>query len=84
MRFLITGGARFIGSHLVEDVLARGHPVHVTISTGSTDNVRHLKFGDAAHGRRFNISSQQVVSMFAFADRVRQLAASDPEIHTCP
>ena len=43
-RTLITGGAGFIGSHLAELLLDRGH--HVTIiddlSTGSLDNVRHL------------------------------------------
>jgi UDP-glucose 4-epimerase len=45
LRFLITGGAGFIGSHLAEDLLARGHRVHVLddLSTGSIDNIRHLK-----------------------------------------
>jgi len=45
MRFLITGGAGFIGSHLAEELLARGHRVHVLddLSTGSIDNVRQLK-----------------------------------------
>jgi UDP-glucose 4-epimerase len=45
LRFLITGGAGFIGSHLAEELLARGHRVHVLddLSTGSIDNVRHLK-----------------------------------------
>ena len=45
MRFLITGGAGFIGSHLAEELLGRGHRVHVLddLSTGSIDNVRHLK-----------------------------------------
>ena len=45
MRFLITGGAGFIGSHLAEELLVRGHRVHVLddLSTGSIDNVRHLK-----------------------------------------
>ena len=45
MRFLITGGAGFIGSHLAEELLMRGHRVHVLddLSTGSIDNVRHLK-----------------------------------------
>ncbi|MCA1587131.1 MAG: GDP-mannose 4,6-dehydratase [Chloroflexi bacterium] len=45
MRFLITGGAGFIGSHLAEALLSRGHRVHIIddLSTGSIDNVRHLK-----------------------------------------
>jgi UDP-glucose 4-epimerase len=45
MRILITGGAGFIGSHLAEELLARGHAVHVLddLSTGSLDNVRHLR-----------------------------------------
>ena len=45
MRYLITGGAGFIGSHLADELLARGHRVHVLddLSTGSIDNIRHLK-----------------------------------------
>ena len=45
MRFLITGGAGFIGSHLADELLRRDHRVHVLddLSTGSIDNIRHLK-----------------------------------------
>lgn len=45
MRFLITGGAGFIGSHLADGLLERGDQVHVLddLSTGSIDNMRHLK-----------------------------------------
>src|SRR4051812_45354135 len=45
MRYLITGGAGFIGSHLSDELIARGHQVHVLddLSTGRMDNIRHLK-----------------------------------------
>ena len=45
MRFLITGGAGFIGSHLAESLLAAGETVDVIddLSTGSIANIEHLK-----------------------------------------
>jgi UDP-glucose 4-epimerase len=45
MRVLITGGAGFIGSHLADELLRRGHRVHALddLSTGSIENIRHLK-----------------------------------------
>ena len=44
MRFLITGGAGFIGSHLAEGLAGRGDRVSVLddLSTGSLDNIAHL------------------------------------------
>jgi UDP-glucose 4-epimerase len=51
MRYLITGGAGFIGSHLSEELLRRGHEVSVVddLSTGSINNIRHLKTHDRFH-----------------------------------
>ena len=45
MRYLITGGAGFIGAHLTESLLADGHCVSVidNLSTGSEDNLAEAK-----------------------------------------
>lgn len=42
MRYLITGGAGFVGSHLCEELLRRGHEVAVIddLSTGTIHNIR--------------------------------------------
>jgi UDP-glucose 4-epimerase len=79
VRFLITGGAGFIGSHLADELLARGHGVHVLddLSTGSVDNLQHLK----AHPRfSYTIDSvfnrQLVAELVDLADIVYHLAAA--------
>jgi UDP-glucose 4-epimerase len=48
MVYLITGGAGFIGSHLSESLLNKGHYVMAidNLSTGSYRNIAHLKAND--------------------------------------
>jgi len=59
MKALITGGAGFVGSHLAEELLARGDEVFVldNLSTGSIENIEHLK----AHPR-FHYTVESVMN----------------------
>lgn len=45
MKYLLTGGAGFVGSHLSELLLSQGHSVTIIddLSTGSIENIAHLK-----------------------------------------
>jgi UDP-glucose 4-epimerase len=79
MRYLITGGAGFIGSHLADELLARGGRVHVLddLSTGAIDNITHLK---GKPGFSYTIESAAVAPVVAElvdeADIVYHLAAA--------
>ncbi len=76
---LITGGAGFIGSHLAELLLSRGH--HVTIiddlSTGSLDNIRHLIGHERFRFAIETITNQMVLDRLASeCDVIFHLAAA--------
>src|SRR5581483_11400206 len=45
MRYLVTGGAGFIGSHTVEELVRRGHSVVVLddFSTGKQENLETIR-----------------------------------------
>ena len=79
MRFLITGGAGFIGSHLAERLLDRGDRVVLldNLSTGSMDNIRHLKASERMEYHLDNIENRQLVAeLVDDADVVVHLAAA--------
>jgi UDP-glucose 4-epimerase len=79
MRYLITGGAGFVGSHLSEELLRQGHEVSIIddLSTGSIRNVQHLKTYDRFH---YHVESCSNVPLLAElvddCDRIVHLAAA--------
>jgi UDP-glucose 4-epimerase len=79
MRYLITGGAGFIGSHLADHLIAAGHEVVAfdNLSTGRLANIQHL-----ADHERFRLVLGSVLDETAVdraverVDRVVHLAAA--------
>lgn len=79
MRFLITGGAGFIGSHLAELLLSRGNEVLLldNLSTGSMENIRHLKQYDRMQYFLDSIENKHLLAeLVDEADVVIHLAAA--------
>lgn len=79
MRYLITGGAGFIGSHLAEALLSRGDSVLIIddLSTGSVENIRHLKKSDRFHYVFDSISNKHLLAeLVDESDVIFHLAAA--------
>ena len=83
MRILITGGAGFIGSHLAEAYLEKGHEVYIIddLSTGSLENLAHLKANDAVKNRLFVhvdsiMNRDLMLELVGTCDAVHHLAAA--------
>jgi len=79
LRFLITGGAGFIGSHLAERLLGRGDHVVLldNLSTGSMENIRHLKSHDRMQYFLDSIENRQLLAeLVDDAEVVVHLAAA--------
>lgn len=78
MHVLVTGGAGFIGSHLVEHHLAKGDAVHVVdnLSTGRLDNIEPF-----LRGHRFQFDEADILTWSGlekatiWADRIYHMAA---------
>lgn len=79
MKYLITGGAGFIGSHLADVLLGRGDRVTVLddLSTGDRANVAHNIGNPAFSFREGSILEESLVrDLVADADAVVHLAAA--------
>ncbi len=79
MRYLITGGAGFVGSHLAEGLLQLGHEVSVIddLSTGTILNIRHLKAEPRFHYVIDTCANRQLLAeLVDEADVIYHLAAA--------
>jgi UDP-glucose 4-epimerase len=79
MRILVTGGAGFIGSHLSEGLLERGHTVWALddLSTGRLENLRSFERHPRFRFLEGNVMDQSLVNgLVTQSDRVYHLAAA--------
>jgi len=79
MKYLITGGAGFVGSHLAEILVAGGHEVFVidNLSTGSLKNIEHLKENKKFHCVIDTVMNGSVVGDLTYkCDVIFHLAAA--------
>jgi nucleoside-diphosphate-sugar epimerase len=82
LKYLITGGAGFIGSHLADRLVGRGDDVILLddLSTGRRSNIDHLLSGDAASRVKLVVGSVLDYSLvrgtIGYVDVVVHLAAT--------
>src|SRR3990167_1083212 len=79
MKVLVTGGAGFIGSHLAEALLDKGHDVTIldNLSTGRLKNIAHLEKNPNFHIVIGDILNEFLVDKYVErADWVFHLAAA--------
>ncbi len=78
-RYLITGGAGFIGSHLSEELLVKGHQVTIIddLSTGKFENIEHLVENPNFHYAIESVTNNLVLDRIASkCDVIYHLAAA--------
>ena len=78
MKILVTGGAGYIGSNLVDRLIADGHDVSVVdnLSTGKVANILHLMNHDRFHFVNDTILNEALMDrVIAEVDQIYHLAA---------
>jgi UDP-glucose 4-epimerase len=89
MKILVTGGAGFIGSHLVDRLAAEGHQVRVidNLSSGRLENLAHRRdveviIGDLKNPQDVQKAVRGVDAVFHFAANPEvRVSTTNPDIH---
>jgi UDP-glucose 4-epimerase len=89
MKILVTGGAGFIGSHLVDRLAAEGHQIRVidNLSSGRLENLAHRRdveviIGDLKNPQDAQKAVHGVDAVFHFAANPEvRVSTTNPDIH---